>query len=281
MNGSGRPRIPVDYHIHERHSGDTAPGSGIEAYVRRAEALGLEEICFTTHLIVSGPDVAVGIDPEEIPEYLHEIEEAQASTTVKLRCGLEVDYFPGEERRIGDILNEYPLDFILGALHIVEGCDLGYRYGAERFFASRPMEEAVKTYFRWFTRAVESQLFDAMAHPDYFRRYLPSLGLKPLTFEEYGPEALEALEAMREHHIGFEINSSGYRHGIGGCYPISEFVKGAREMGIEAVTIGSDSHSVEHLGGWLNHALETLREAGYRHLCIYRGRKTSRLWLEG
>ena len=272
MDEDKRLRVPVDYHIHERHSADTAPGSTVEAYVRRAEALGLEEICFTTHLIVSGPDVATGIDPDEIPEYFGEIEEAQASTSVRLRVGLEVDYFAGEEHRIERILNEYPFDFILGALHIVEGCDLGHRYGAERFFA-RPMHKAIKTYFKWFRRAVESGLFDVMAHPDYFRRYLPSIGLRIPDFREYASEALEALEAMREHHIGFEINSSGYRHGIRDCYPTLEFVKVARRMGINNITIGSDSHSVEHLGGWLNHALETLIRAGYRRFSIYRGRR--------
>jgi histidinol-phosphatase (PHP family) len=44
-------------------------------------------------------------------------------------------------------------------------------------------------------------------------------------------------------------------------------------MGIEVVTIGSDSHRVEDLGRWLNHALETLIEAGYGHLYTYQGRK--------
>jgi len=272
MDEGERLRVPVDYHIHERHSADTAPGSTVEAYVRRAEALGLEEICFTTHLIVSGPDVATGIDPDEIPEYFQEIEEAQTSTSVRLRVGLEVDYFPGEEHRIERIINEYPFDFILGALHIVEDCDLGYRYGAERFF-TRPMHKAIKTYFKWFRRAVESQLFDVMAHPDYFRRYLPSIGLRTPTFEEYTPEALEALEVVKEHHIGFEINSSGYRHGIGDCYPTLEFVEAARRIGIENITIGSDSHSVEHLGGWLNHALETLTKAGYRKISVYQNRR--------
>ncbi len=273
MDEGERLRIRVDYHIHERHSADTAPGSTVEAYVRRAEALGLEEICFTTHLIVSGPDVATGIDPDEIPEYFREIEEAQASTSVRLRVGLEVDYFPGEENRIERILDEYPFDFILGALHIVKGCDLGYRHGAERFFADKPMHKAIKTYFKWFRRAVESQLFDVMAHPDYFRRYLPSIGLRTPTFEEYTPEALEALEVVKEHHIGFEINSSGYRHGIGDCYPTLEFVEAARRIGIENITIGSDSHSVEHLGGWLNHALETLTKAGYRKISVYQNRR--------
>ncbi len=266
-------KAKVDYHIHESHSADTMPGSTVEAYVQRAEALGLEEICFTTHLIIAGPDVTIGIEPAKISEYFREIEEAQASTTVKLRIGLEVDYFSGEERRIEAIIEEYPFDFILGALHIVEGCDLGSRYGAEKFFTTRPLSKAINIYFKLFRGAIECGLFDVMAHPDYFRRYLSSLGLRTPSFEEYAPEALEALEAMREHRIGFEINTSGYRHGIGDCYPTLEFVKAARERGIEVITIGSDAHSVEHLGRWLNHALKTLINAGYGYLSTYKGRK--------
>lgn len=275
----GRIRVPVDYHIHESHSADTAPGSTVEAYVRKAESLDLEEICFTTHLIVAGPDVATGIDPDEIPQYFNEIEKVQVSTDVRLRVGLEVDYFPGEERRIEVILDQYPFDFILGALHIVEGCDLGYGHGAQRFFSKRSMAEAMKIYFRWFRTAVESGLFDVMAHPDYLRRHLPTLGLEPQTFQEYRSETLEALDAMKEYNLGFEINASGYRHGIGDCYPNLGFVMEARKMGIKAITIGSDAHGVEDLGRWLNLALETLMKAGYRNISTYQMRRIRQLSL--
>jgi histidinol phosphatase-like PHP family hydrolase len=68
---------------------------------------------------------------------------------------------------------------------------------------------------------------------------------------------------MRSYGVGFEVNSSGYRHGVGDCYPNLGFVRAAREADVETVIVGSDSHRVEALGGWLNHALETLRRAGF------------------
>jgi histidinol-phosphatase (PHP family) len=151
----------------------------------------LEEICFTTHLIVAGPDVASGIDPDEISEYFEEVERAREEAGVRLKVGLEVDYFPGEERRIEAILEEHPFDIILGALHIVEGCDLGYRHGAYRFFSTRLLAKALKTYFRWFRKAVESGLFNVMAHPDYFKRYFPIMGL------ELPPSRIIALKPWR------------------------------------------------------------------------------------
>ena len=281
MEGSDerlKPRITKDFHVHESHSSD-APGATVEGYCRIAEERGIDEIGFATHLITAGPDIEHGISPNLIPEYFEEIEEAQASTSVKLRVGLEVDYFPGEERGLASLLDEHPFDFILGSLHYVRGYDIGSRRGSVAFFAGRRVEEALDVYFDEWRRAVESGLFDVMAHPDYFRKYLPFTRPDPPAFEEYGSAVLEAIDSLRGYGVGVEVNSSGYRHGIGDCYPALGFLRAVREAGVEVMTIGSDSHSVEGLGVRLEEAVNRLEAAGYSHLCVYEGRRNRRLSL--
>jgi len=115
-----------DFHVHERHSGDAKEATAKD-YCLAAEARGIDEIGFATHLIIAGPETGYGISPELIPEYFKEIESAQASTRVKLRIGLEVDYFPDEVRLLDSLLDEYPYDFILGSIHYVSGYDIGAR----------------------------------------------------------------------------------------------------------------------------------------------------------
>ena len=282
MEGRGRePQtfVTKDFHVHEYHSSD-APGATVAGYCRVAEERGIDEIGFATHFIIAGPDIEHGISPDLIPEYFEEIEAAQASTDVKLRVGLEVDYFPGEERRLATVLDEYPFDFILGSLHYIRGHDIGSRSGSIAFFSGRRIEEALGVYYDGWREAVESGLFDVMAHPDYFRKYLHLARHLHPTFEEYGPTVFGAIDSLRSCGVGVEVNSSGYRHGIGDCYPLLEFMRAVREAGVDAVIIGSDAHAVQGLGVKLDETVRRLEAAGYSHVSVYEGRRNRRLPLD-
>jgi histidinol-phosphatase (PHP family) len=251
--------IRKDFHVHECHSSD-APGASVEKYCRVAERRGINEVALGAHLIVAGPDIEHGISPHLIPDYMEEIYEAQDGTDVVLRVGLEVDYFPGEERVLEKILSEYNLDIVLGSLHYIRGIDIGSRRNSPRFF--------------------KGGLFDVMAHPDYFRKYLPLSRHEPVTWDEYGTTVYGAIDSLKSSRVGIGINSSGYRHGIDDVYPIRGFLKAAREAGVDRVTVGSDCHSVEDLGFNTVMALRRLKEAGYKHLCVYEDRKNRRVDLE-
>lgn len=271
--------VRKDFHVHESHSRD-APEAHVEDYCRAAEIKGLDEICFTTHLIISGPDTTNSIKVEELPVYFDEIERAQSSTNVKLRVGLEVDYFPEEERRLESLLDEYPFDFILGSLHYIRGYDIGAREGSIAFFRERSLREALDIYYTDWKLAVESGLFDVMAHPDYFRKYLRCTIPEPPTLEDYGSKLFEAIESMVSYGVGVEVNSSGYRHDIGDCYPSLELLRVMKDGGIETVTLGSDSHRVKDLASGLEEAIYRLRSASYDHICVFERRRNQVLSLD-
>ncbi len=267
-----------DFHVHERHSGDAFEAT-VSGYLEAAEKRHIDEICFTAHLITTGEYTRYSIQPHLIPEYIGEIEEAQASTKIRLRVGLEVDYFPAEEHRIGSILDEYSFDFILGSLHLPRGFNMGSKEGFAGFSANRETEDVLSDFYCLWIEAVESRLFDAMAHPDYFRRAICQSGLPLPTFEKYGTKVLEAIDSMKSCGVGFEINSSGFRHNIDDFYPIKGLLEAAKRSGIETVTIGSDSHSVDQLGTGLEEAIRRLRDTGYRNISIFSGRKAQRISL--
>jgi len=270
--------IKKDYHVHESHSTD-APGATVERYCRMAERRGIDEIAFATHFIVWGPDTGIGLSPSQIPDYLEEIQTAQEATAVTLRSGLEVDYFPEEERLLERVLGENYLDFVLGSLHYIRGHDIGTRLGSKEFFGGRPLEEALDSYYTGWREAVESGLFDVMAHPDYFRTHLGLTYRDPIIWERFGSAVYEAIDSLRSQGVGFEVNSSGWRHGMEGVYPISGFLEAAREAGVDVVTVGSDSHSVDGLGVNTSLAVERLEEAGYARICVFEGRRYKRISL--
>ena len=270
--------IRKDFHVHESHSSD-APLATVEEYCRVAERRGIDEICFTTHLILTGPDVQHGISPVDIPEYLEEIQAAREDTTVKLRTGLEIDWFPEVERRIEEIIDEHHMDYVLGSMHYVRGVDIGSRRHSPAFFLGRPLVDALDIYYEDWGRAVESGLFDVMAHPDYFRKYLSLTHEMPVSWEDYGSNVYDAIDRLKSYDVGMEVNSSGWRHGIGDVYPVTGFLRAAREAGVEKVVVGSDCHTIEGLGVNTVKAVDRLREAGFGHLCVFEGRRNRKISL--
>jgi len=127
-------------------------------------------------------------------------------------------------------------------------------------------------YFRQWRMAIESGLFDVMAHPDYWRRFLHLVRAEETSFLDYrGAE--EAIDSLISYGVGIEVNSSGRRHHHGQQYPVEDFLEAAWRAGLRKVTIGSDSHTPEHLGYWLPEALDLLRAIGFKHISRYRGRR--------
>ncbi len=265
----------IDYHVHERHSRDAAMAL-IPDYIAIAEAKGITEIAFTTHLITVGPDVDISIKEEEIPKYIEEIRSAQEETKVNLLAGLEVDYFPGQERRLESILEGHDFDFILGSTHYINGVDIGSRTQAEGFFQGRAIRKAADEYYTTWRRAIESGLFDVMAHPDYWRKYLHFYG-KNAGWGDYGSVVIEALESASNKGVGIEVNTAGVRAGTGHFYPLQEFLLAAHEAGVDTVTVGSDSHTAGTLGDHLDEAVKQLKAAGFTNLTTFKARDKTRV----
>jgi len=278
MAAEPRTWISKDFHVHESYSSD-APLATPEKYCRVAERRGIDEVCFTTHLILTGPDVKHGISPEKIPSYLRDIEAAQENTDVTLRAGLEIDWFPEVERKIEEVLDEYSLDYALGSLHYVRGIDIGSRRQAPAFFLGKELRDALDIYFEEWGKAAESGLFDVLAHPDYFRKYLGLTHDMPVSFEEYGSKVHDAFDILRSHGVGIGVNASGYRHGIGDHYPIKGFMRAAREAGIDTAVVGSDCHAVGDLGRNTLKAAHRLKREGFDYICVFEGRKSRRVSL--
>lgn len=271
--------IRKDYHVHEHHSKD-AEGATPILYCQMAEERGIDEICFTTHCFVTGPDVNLGVSLENMEEYMDEIFNAQEETDVNLMFGIELEYFPGHERKIEEIVDEYPFDFILGSLHYIRGIDIGSSNTLPQFFNGRPVEKSLNIYYEDWSKAAETGFFDVLAHPDYFRRYLHHSEIKNLTWEQYGSTVFKAFDVLKTNNVGIEVNTSGYTHGLDSAYPILEFIKSARSAGVKIVTIGSDTHKVEGLGVNTVNGVKQLKEAGYDYTCVFKNRKAAKVNLE-
>ncbi len=121
-----------------------APNATIDQYIERAEVRGINEIAFTTHLIVNGPDTSTGIRKHEIEDYIDDIWSAQEDTDIKLRTGFEVDYFYEKEAVIDKLVNQYDLDFVLGSVHVIKGKNIGVSKNSYEFFRGKRLQKLLR-----------------------------------------------------------------------------------------------------------------------------------------
>lgn len=251
----------TDYHIHTYYS----DGIGWpEDYIGRAMEIGLSEIGFSDHLTLTDEQQDWSIKLSMLGEYIDRINKLKESVTgIKVRLGLEVDYFPDKEDEIYKLISKLPLDYVIGSVHYMgEGTvDLGPEY-----YEDKDIDKLFESYFTLIAQAASSGLFDFMAHPDLVRifRYYPSVSAESMY-------RLLAGELCRSD-VAFEINTNGMNKPLRDFYPDRRYLHVFREEGVP-VCVNSDAHKPARLGQYFDDAYRLIREAGFTEMAIFCNRK--------
>lgn len=256
----------VDYHVHTTFSCDAR--DTVDAMCRRAIELGLQEIAFTEHADFEHADSCYGYFRPAA--YFQAIEAARRlyGDSLAIRVGVEV----GEPHRYPDqtaeLLQAYPFDFVLGSLHWVDG----YPGFSPKFFDGRPAEDAWRSYFEELARMCGAGDFDVLAHLDLPKRH--GVG-RNCTFhlEPYENLIRAALRGLIERGKGIEINCSGLRYPMHEPLPGPMVVQWYRELGGEILTVGTDAHSISHLGQGIKYGFDMAREAGFQTVTLFQARR--------
>ena len=84
----------IDYHVHTPLC-NHAKGQ-MEAYVRKAADIGLQEICFLDHLTICETGKNLSMSVEEVPLYFKHIQalKKRYESIISVKAGLEIDFSP-------------------------------------------------------------------------------------------------------------------------------------------------------------------------------------------
>jgi histidinol-phosphatase (PHP family) len=276
----------VDYHL---HTAVTVDAHTTEAQVcQRAVALGLREITFTNHVMLRYPDYCMSA--QDLVNHWSQIQICQARhPDLSIRLGLELDYYEGQEDEIAATVQRYQeligrcFDFVLGAVHHLNGVFFGPSGNAPALFSQKDADAIYRDYFAEMTQAVQSGLFDVMAHPDLIKKYVGRLH-PAVPFDRYRAAVEGFVQALLACGVGIEINPKGLRYPVAEIYPsqqlLSLYVSEARARGSEPIiTLGSDAHQAEAVGARLLEGAEALRRAGQHTITLFEKRAAFRLRL--
>lgn len=274
----------IDYHVHPDFSIDACPNS-IDDYCRQAVSIGLAEICFTPHFeadpLRRRVDWYVRLgglrhpmdDWSWLDAYFRQIEDARRryGSRLTVLAGVEIGYDYGLEEIINRLIQTYPFDFVLGAVHCLEHVAISSSEEAGKFFSRHSPQAAAAAYFQRLMEAVRTGFFDAVAHVDIYKRHGRRYygGLVDLMHREWAEELFR--EAARRR-MAVEINTSPWRAGEEHCHPSLDLLASAREQGVAYCTLGSDAHKLDDLGFGIDRAKD-LTGAWKISIATFKGRQ--------
>ena len=260
--------MKADFHLHSFFSGDsdTAPELIAETALQR----GLSAICFTDHYDADYPyeDVCFELDTKACLERIAGLRSAYEGR-IEIGSGVELGLQPHLGALYRSYTGRFPFDFVIGSTHLVDGKDPYYA----SFWEGCAPKDGIRRFLEVTLENMKAfDDFDVYGHLDYIVRYAP---LEPRSFfyEDYGELMDEILKFLISHGKGIEVNTGGYKAGLGCPNPCPEVIRRYRELGGEIVTMGSDAHTAEYVGSFMEEAREILRDCGFRYFALFKGRK--------
>jgi histidinol-phosphatase (PHP family) len=156
-------------------------------------------------------------------------------------------------------------DYFVGSVHFVNEMQIDGR--AEKFAqaieAFGSLEALAVSYYDTVTQMVEALRPDVVGHLDLIKKNLQHTGFTPEALEtpRIQAAATRTLEAVRAHRGILDLNTAGWRKGLGEPYPTPRLVQQAQRMGIP-FCFGDDSHRVADVGKGVAEARDYLRRLG-------------------
>ena len=256
----------VDYHMHLRDErNDIAHRAGaVEPFVECARERGVDEIGFTEHVYYFGSTREVWTKRYQtercvydLDAYVDAVLDAKRSG-LPVKLGLEVDWFPPANERLGEILAPYPWDYLLGSVHWLDGASVDSAPD-EGAWTRWPEDEVWRRYAEEWGRAARSGFFDVMSHPDLARIF----GAEGAD-ERYA----ELAAAADEGGVALEISTAGLRKPVGKIYPDERLLR----LSAAPVTLASDAHEPQTVGFEIEQAVELARRNGRDTVSVFEGR---------
>jgi histidinol-phosphatase (PHP family) len=251
----------TDYHMHSTYSdGRSVP----EEYIAPAIAAGLSELGFSEHLTLFKDPQEWNMDPEKIHSYVSHLQDLRENTPgIRIKIGLEVDYFEGKEEEIRSFIEPLPLDYVIGSVHYLgpKTVDLG-----PEFYEGKNIDRLFESYFDKVCNAAASGIFDIIGHCDLIRIY----GYKPGSDPEHLYRKLA--RTMKQSNVAFEINTNGRNRPLADFYPDRKYLNIFLQEKVP-VCVNSDAHMPSRIAQYFDEAYDLLRYTGYTEMAVFDKRK--------
>jgi histidinol-phosphatase (PHP family) len=233
-------------------------------YVESAILAGIHEIGFSDHLgryylgrMQRKRYWDWGMSERDLERYFNEVMDIKAlfADRITIRFGLEVDYIEGAEHLVENIVANYPFDYLLGSIHCLPA--LGWHHISH--YAKSDPEKTYQMYFAAARAAIQSGMFQSLAHVDFLWRYILWPEEK---VSELAGFLTDVVTASKKSKTDLEINANGF------IWSRANYSKGFDPYDLfldtigkhrARITLGSDAHAPQMVGKLFPQIISTLK----------------------
>ncbi len=235
-----------------------------EEVVLSAIDAGMDVLGFSEHSFHSHPTVFGMKSPERQEEYRKEIERLKAvyADRIKILCGIEQDSQSGVPADV--------YDYVIGSVHYIsfggELCAVDHsaqvtQDAIKKYCGSDPIVYA-KAYFEAVARVEADTQCDIIGHFDLLTKFDERAAIFDTSDPRYIKAGLEALDALLEQDVIFEVNTGAISRGYRTTpYPAPIFLRRIAEKRGNII-LSSDSHNKDHLTYGFDKALQIVKASG-------------------
>lgn len=264
--------IVSDCHMHTRFSTDSE--SSVRSMIEGALQKGMQAICITDHNDKDYPvheDMGISTFEFDLEEYFRTMTayREEYAGRMEIRTGIEIGLQPHLQTYYKKLTEKYPFDFVIGSVHVVHGMDPYYG----EIFEGKTDEEVYRETFEATLENLDTvKNFDVLGHIDYVVRYGKSQA-ENYSYTKYADVIDEILKKIIGMGKGIELNTAGFKYGLGFCHPHPDIIRRYRELGGEIITVGADGHRPEHIAYDFGRVPEILKSCGFRYYTEFKKRQ--------
>lgn len=249
----------VDYHTHSILSDGK---NSYEEMVEAAIAKGLDEIGFSDHVSIKPVDWAIQL--EDIPVMTSQILDLRSKYKgkIEIRYGIEMDYFPGHEEEMKQLIKDIPVDYVIGSIHFIGD----WNFDTDKsLYGKWSNDKLYAKYFKLVQQAAQSGLFDIIGHIDIIKKFR----VYPETNQEMLFE--ETIKIIKANNLVVELNTGGIDR------PCAEYTPGPKLLEMcyrnhVPVTLSSDAHQADQIARHYESAVDLLSQIGYTEIIGFNNR---------
>lgn len=249
-----------DYHLHSNFSADCE--TPMEETIEQAIKTGLKEICFTEHIDYEYPDPTISFELD-LPQYNKKLQAVRNlyGDQIRIKKGVELGLQPHQIQDYRTLMERESFDFVICSMHTADKKDLH----SGNFFANKTVDEAYRQYYEELLYCVTHfQAYNVLGHLDLVKRYT-----KERSTDDFHDVISEIFQVIIPNGKGIELNTSGFRYGLGSGMPSVDILKLYKEHGGEIITVGSDSHVASTVAYQFKESYELLNDMGFKYIATF------------
>ncbi|OFY39392.1 MAG: hypothetical protein A2X18_04655 [Bacteroidetes bacterium GWF2_40_14] len=241
----------------------------MEQAVSQAIAAGLGGVIITDHLDIRAPkgDDSFLFDPLEQQK---KVELLNSLHPIEVLKGIEVGMQLHTMAEVKSFVARHKFDQIIASVHFVDGIDPYYG----EYYVGKDQDTAYGRYLETIYLCIQEYTdFDILGHYDYITRYAPFTE-RIIHHSKFGDILDQIFRFLIQNGKALEINTNTYRK-KNGTIPVLDtaVLKRYKELGGEAISLGSDAHDPERIGEKFDHFTEVIRSCGFRYITHYKNRE--------